>query len=160
MKDQQNRKLAAILFADIVGYTALMQKDEATANVLLEKFHNTLNIKVPFHKGQIINNYGDGCVCTFDSAVEAMNWAKTVQGIFQSAPRVPVRIGLHSGDVMFKEGNVYGDSVNIASRIESLGTAGAVLFSKRIKRDIANQTEFEVQSPLCYHKPNYKSKQK
>jgi len=140
------RKLAAILFADIVGYTALMQTDEKTANLLLEKFHTTLNTKVPFHKGQVINNYGDGCVCTFDSAVDAMNCAKEVQSIFQAAPQVPVRIGLHSGDVFFKENNVYGDSVNIASRIESLGVAGAVLFSKRIKRDIANQTEFKVQS--------------
>ena len=61
MKDQKNRKLAAILFADIVGYTALMQRDEATANVLLGKFHNTLNTKVVFHKGEVINNYGDGC---------------------------------------------------------------------------------------------------
>jgi len=145
MKNQQNRRLAAILFADIVGYTALMQKDEANANVLLEKFHNTLQQQVESHNGQVINNYGDGCVCTFESAVSAMNCAKEVQRIFQLAPPVPVRIGLHSGDVMFKDNNVFGDSVNIASRIESLGVAGAVLFSKRIKRDIANQTAFKTQ---------------
>ncbi|MFK7776340.1 MAG: adenylate/guanylate cyclase domain-containing protein [Saprospiraceae bacterium] len=146
MANKQNRKLAAILFADIVGYTSLMQKDEATANVLLEKFHNTLNTKVTHHQGQVINNYGDGCVCTFDSAVAAMNCAKEVQTIFQTEPKVPVRVGLHSGDVMFKDDNVFGDSVNIASRIESLGVAGAVLFSKQIKRHISNQKEFEVQS--------------
>ncbi len=146
MSTSKNRKLAAILFADIVGYTALMQKDEITANQNLEKFHQTLNEIVGQYKGQIINNYGDGCVCSFDSAVDAMQCAKEIQITFQTDPKVPVRIGLHSGDVFFKEDNVYGDSVNIASRIESLGVAGAVLFSKRIKRDIANQTEFKVQS--------------
>ena len=123
MSTSKNRKLAAILFADIVGYTSLIQKDEATANVALEKFHSTLNTKVITHKGQVINNYSDGCVCTFDSAVAAMNCAKEVQSIFQTDPKVPVRIGLHSGDVMFKENNLYGDSVNIPSRIESLGEA-------------------------------------
>lgn len=146
MSTSKNRRLAAILFADIVGYTALMQKDELTANQNLEKFHQTLTKKVNHHKGQIINNYGDGCVCTFDSAVDAMHCAKTIQTTFQTEPKVPVRIGLHSGDVFFKDDNVFGDSVNIASRIESLGVAGAVLFSKQIKRHIANQTAFKIQS--------------
>ena len=146
MSNSKKRKLRAILFADIVGYTALMQKDEAQASELLQKFRHTLNEKVAQHSGEIINNYGDGCLCTFESAVDAMTCAKEVQLIFQAVPKVPVRIGLHSGDVFFEEDNVFGDSVNIASRIESLGVAGAVLFSKQIKRHIANQTEFKVQS--------------
>ena len=142
----KKRKLVAILFADIQGYTALMQRDEAQASQLLQKFRNTLNEKVAYHSGEIINNYGDGCLCTFESAVDAMTCAKEAQLLFQEAPKVPVRIGLHSGDVFFEDNNVFGDSVNIASRIESLGVAGAVLFSKRVKRDIANQTDFKVQS--------------
>ena len=154
----KKRKLAAILFADIVGYTALMQKDEAIANRNLEKFHHTLNEKVKHYKGQIINNYGDGCVCTFDSAVDAMHCAKEVQLLFQSEPKVPVRIGLHSGDVFFKDNNVFGDSVNIAARIESLGVAGAVLFSKQIKRHIANQTDFKIQSLGTFHFKNVEKK--
>lgn len=121
MSNSKNRRLSAILFADIVGYTALMQKDEVTANHNLEKFHQTLNKKVSHFKGQIINNYGDGCVCTFNSAVDAMQCAKSIQIIFQVEPKIPVRIGLHSGDVFFKDNNVYGDAVNIFSRIESLG---------------------------------------
>lgn len=141
---ENTRKLAAILFADIVGYTALMQKDEPSANQLLEKFHFTLQTEVSEHNGQVINNYGDGCVCTFGSAVDAMNCAKAIQIIFQDGVKVPVRIGLHSGDV--EEENIYGDSVNIASRIESMGVAGAVLFSEAIKRHIDNQTSFKIQS--------------
>ena len=146
MSTSKNRRLAAILFADIVGYTALMQRDEIQARQNLEKFRNTLNEKVLLHQGEIINYYGDGCLCTFNSAVDAMQCAKEVQTIFLNAPKVPVRIGLHSGDVFFEANNVYGDSVNIASRIESLGVAGAVLFSKRIKRDIDNQTIFKLES--------------
>jgi len=76
MSTSKNRKLAAILFADIVGYTALMQKDEKLANQSLEKFLTTLKEKVGLHNGQIINNYGDGCVCTFDSSVDAVHCAK------------------------------------------------------------------------------------
>lgn len=141
----QTRQLAAILFADIAGYTALMQKDEATARQMLDKFHFTISTKVDEHTGQVVNNYGDGCVCTFGSAVAAVQCAKELQEEFQLLPKVPVRIGLHSGDVFFEKDNVYGDSVNIASRIESLGVPGAVLFSKRIKMHIANQSEFKVE---------------
>lgn len=140
------RKLVAILFADIVGYTGLMQKDEATARRYLEKFRDTLNEKVAQYGGQVVQYYGDGCICTFDSVVNAMTCAKTTQQIFQTEPQIPVRIGLHSGDVFFEAENVYGDSVNIASRIESLGIGGAVLFSRQIKKHIANQPEFEVES--------------
>ena len=146
MTNTKKRKLRAILFADIVGYTSLMQKDEAHASILLQKFRNTLNAEVAMNEGKVINNYGDGCLCTFESAVDAVKCAKELQLIFQKEPIVPVRIGLHSGDVFFEEDNVFGDSVNIAARIESLGVAGAVLFSKQIKRHIANQAEFKVQS--------------
>ena len=142
----KKRKLRAILFADIVGYTALMQKDEATARALLQKFRHALNEKVAQHSGEIINNYGDGCLCTFESAVDAMTCAKEVQLIFQEAPKVPVRIGLHSGDVFFEEDNVFGDAVNIASRVESLGIPGTVLLSSNVRNQIKNQKEFKLAS--------------
>ncbi len=140
------RKLVAILFADIVGYTSLMQRDEAAARKNVKKFRDTLNEKVAQYLGQIIQYYGDGCLCTFDSTVNAMECARVVQQIFQTDPIIPVRIGLHTGDVYFEEENIYGDSVNIASRVESLGVAGAVLFSKSIKKHISNQKDFEMQS--------------
>ena len=144
--NQSQRKLVAIFFADIVGYTALMQQDEATARKKVKKFRDTLSEKVADHSGQIIQYYGDGCLCTFESSVNAVKCALLAQQIFQAEPIVPVRIGLHTGDVYFEAENVYGDSVNVASRIESLGVAGAVLFSKPIKKHLSNQKGFEIQS--------------
>ena len=121
MSTPKNRKLAAILFADIVGYTSLMQTNENLAFQSVQKFRNILTEKVLQHNGKIIQFYGDGCLCTFDSTIDAMHCSNEAQHILLQKPKVPVRMGLHSGDVIFKDNNVYGNSVNIASRIESMG---------------------------------------
>lgn len=140
------RKLVAILFADIVGYTALMQVSEQQALNALQKFKVQLETQVPIEKGEIIQFYGDGCLCTFDSSVNAVNCAKKLQLAFKNAPEVPVRIGLHAGEVVFKEDNAFGDAVNIASRIESMGVPGSVLISSNIRNQIKNKPEFELVS--------------
>ena len=123
-----------------------MQTNEKQALTNLQKFKKELETQTPDYQGEIIQFYGDGCLVIFKSSVDAVACAKSLQMAFQSEPKVPVRIGLHSGDVVFKEDNVFGDAVNIASRIESLGTPGAILFSKQIKRHISNQPEFKVAS--------------
>lgn len=146
MPEPQNRKLAAILFADIVGYTALMQSNEPKALATLQKFKTELEMKVPNYKGEIIQFYGDGCLAVFNSSVDAVICAKKLQVAFQSAPIVPVRIGLNAGDVVFKDENVFGDAVNIASRVESMGIPGAVLLSSNVRNQIKNQPELELVS--------------
>lgn len=146
MREPQKRKLAAILFADIVGYTALMQTNEPLALSSLKKFKIELESKVVGHQGKIIQFYGDGCLATFDSSVDAVTCAKKLQLAFQSEPKVPVRIGLHAGDVVFRDDNVFGDAVNIASRVESMGISGAVLLSSNVRNQIKNQPEFELVS--------------
>ena len=146
MSETRNRKLAAILFADIVGYTAMMQKDEALARNTLARFHQALNDQVTVNHGEVINDLGDGCLVIFNSAVDATNCALALQQAYISEPQVPVRIGLHSGDVFFEHNNVYGDAVNLASRIESLGVPGSVLFSETIRAQIHNKPEFEFKS--------------
>ena len=98
-----------------------MQKDEAQASRLLQKFRNTLNEKIVQHSGEIINNYGDGCLCTFESAVDATTYAKEVQLHFQKDPKVPVRIGLHSGDVFFEDDNVFGDKTWFSAPMSGFG---------------------------------------
>ncbi|MFK7982506.1 MAG: adenylate/guanylate cyclase domain-containing protein [Saprospiraceae bacterium] len=140
----EKRQLAAILFADIAGYTALMQEDERYAGELLSKFQQALEEQVAACKGKIINFYGDGCLVIFNSPIDAIKCAGALQVIFQKNPKVPVRIGLHAGDVIFKGDNVFGDSVNLTSRIESIGVPGAVLFSEAIKLSIEQQTQFKI----------------
>ena len=146
MPEKQNRKLAAILFADIAGYTALMQKDEQTASTLLRRFQKNIEELIPKNNGQIINFYGDGALCIFNNPLEAVRCAMELQTVFQEKPNVPVRIGLHSGTVVFENEKIYGDSVNLASRIESMGVPGAVLFSKTIKNEIKNQPDLKIKS--------------
>ena len=143
-KPLQQRKLAAILFADIVGYTALMQSNEQQALSHLQKFKAALEQLVPSNKGEIIQFYGDGCLATFHSSLDAVACAKKLQTQFQGQQKVPVRIGVHSGDVVFKEGNVFGDAVNITSRIEAMGVPGAVLLSSRVRNHIKNKPGFQL----------------
>ncbi len=150
MKNQNlqssDRKLAAILFADIVGYTSLMQTNEQEGLTKLNRFKSVLENKVPKFRGKIANFYGDGCLAVFDSSVDATNCALELQVSFKEDVIVPVRIGLHSGGVVFKEGNAFGDAVNIASRVESLGIPGAVLLSSSVRNQIKNQPDFQLES--------------
>jgi len=125
------RRLAAILFADITGYTALMQHDEQDALEKLARFKEVLEVKTAEFQGNIIQYYGDGCLVVFDSPLAAVSCAAAMQEAWRDA--VPVRIGIHLGDVIFRENNVFGDAVNIASRIESLGVPGAVLLSQSVE---------------------------
>ncbi|MEM1120076.1 MAG: adenylate/guanylate cyclase domain-containing protein [Bacteroidota bacterium] len=144
---KEKRQLSAILFADITGYTAMMQEDEIRTGRLLSKFQETLKEQTAECNGQIVNFYGDGCLVVFQSPIDAVRCAGSLQVIFQKSPKVPVRIGLHAGDVIFKEDNVYGDSVNLTSRIESIGVPGSVLFSESIKNAIENHSQFKI-APL------------
>jgi len=146
MPNSENRKLSAVLFADIVGYTAMMQSDEPKALTSLQKFKSNLEVEVPILNGEIIQFYGDGVLCVFNSSVDAVACAKNLQTIFQSEPKVPVRIGLHAGDIVFREGNVFGDAVNIASRVESMGIPGSVLLSSNIRNQIKNQPDFKLEN--------------
>ncbi len=138
----QRRQLAAILFTDIVGYTAMMQKNETQAVVIVKRYISVLRETVSEHAGEVLNDYGDGSLCTFSSATEAVQCAISMQQQLQISPAVPLRIGLHVGEIFFEDGKVLGDGVNVASRIQSLGQANTILFSKEVCDKIRNQPEF------------------
>ncbi|MBT8219013.1 MAG: hypothetical protein KJP00_04280 [Bacteroidia bacterium] len=140
------RKLAAILFADIQGYTAMMQSDEGSTMNRLRHYQSVLKQEVAAYSGEIIKNYGDGSLCLFSSVLDAVKCAKSLQEIFRSEPVIPLRIGLHLGDVMYEENDVYGDALNITARIESMGTAGSVLMSKNIHNKVKNQANLQFAS--------------
>ena len=149
-----SRQLAAILFTDIAGYTAMMQEDETGAVTVVRQYTSTLRELVAQYHGTIVNDYGDGNLCTFTSATEAVRCALELQRKIQSAPKVPLRIGLHIGEVFFEDGKALGDGVNVASRIQSLGVANSILFSSEIHSKISNQPEFKTVSLGSFHFKN------
>jgi adenylate cyclase len=151
---QQQRRLAAILFTDIIGSTAIMQKDEQTAISMNLRYMAVLKESVSSHQGEILNDYGDGSLCTFGSAIQALKCAMEIQRLLQNEPVVPLRIGLHIGEISFEDGKVFGDGVNVASRIQSLGVANAVLFSSEINSTIRNHQEFKTISIGRFHFKN------
>jgi len=144
--EKSERRLAAILFADIEGFTAIMQQNEALGRDTLAKFRHATKIKVPQWSGDVTQYYGDGCLCLYDSAVNALQCAIELQREFRQAPQVPVRMGIHLGDIFVEADHVYGDSINIASRIESMGTPGSILFSQSVHSNIKNNSEFMSRS--------------
>jgi len=151
-----SRQLAAIMFADIVGYTALMQEDEEVALQLRHKFKSKLEEEVSLHHGRILAFKGDGALCSFNSAIEGVRAAVTVQLAMQTLPPVPLRIGIHTGDVIMEEDNIYGDGVNIASRLESFAVPGSIFISGKVYDDIKNQRDIETVSLGKYVLKNVK----
>src|SRR6476646_10969354 len=114
----QSRQLAVVMFTDIMGYTALMQQNEALALKKLNHFKDELKLRVSEFRGEIIQYYGDGCLIIFTNSADAVNCARVVQEEFRDEPKIPVRIGIHLGDILISEGNIFGDCVNITSRIQ------------------------------------------
>jgi TolB-like protein/class 3 adenylate cyclase len=141
---EHRRQLAAILFSDIVGYSAVMQHSEAEAVAMMKRYETVLQKEVLQHGGTVINDYGDGSLCLFSSALEAVEAAIAIQAGLRNKPPVPLRIGLHIGEVVFENGKIMGDGVNIASRIQSLGQANTVLVSSEIYSKIRNHPELNA----------------
>jgi len=140
----ENRKLSAIMFTDIQGYTALMQESEKKAVRLREKYKNIFDTTTTSYGGEIINYYGDGTLSTFSSAVKAVRCAIDMQQKFLTEPQVPVRIGIHQGDILTIEKEIYGDSVNLASRVESMAVPGSVLISEKVYEELENQDDMKI----------------
>jgi len=123
-----------------------MQKDEQAAMVINKRYIAVLNRLVLNYGGEILNDFGDGSLCSFTSATQAVKCAMEIQQEMQKDPVVPLRVGLHVGEMFFEDGKVFGDGVNIASRIQSLGMPNAVLFSSEINSKLINQAEFKTMS--------------
>ena len=132
------------MFTDMVGYTALMQKDEDEARKLIERHRAHMKPFVEKHGGEIIQYVGDGTFCRFDSAIEAVNSALEIQKVLEMEPEINLRIGIHIGDVVVKGDEVYGDGVNVASRIEPLAESGGICVSGQVYDNIKNQPEMET----------------
>ncbi|MCF8396340.1 MAG: tetratricopeptide repeat protein, partial [Melioribacteraceae bacterium] len=100
--------------------------------------------KISEHQGTILQYYGDGTLSMFGSAIEAVQAAVEIQREFNSDPKIPVRLGIHTGDIVYEDEGVFGDGVNVASRIESISTPGGVLISEKVYDEICNHPEFQA----------------
>ncbi len=138
------RTLAAIMFADMVGYSALMAGDEARAYEARVRYRRALATATDRHGGEVVQHYGDGSLTLFSSAVEAARAGVFLQRMLRVGDPVPVRIGLHLADVVRDEDGVYGSGVNVAARIESLAAAGSVVISDRVARELSNQSGIDT----------------
>ena len=142
----QNRQLAAIMFTDIVGYTAMMQQNEEKAVAVIRHYNSTLEKFVTQFNGQVLNYYGDGSLCIFSSATDAVNCSLAVQKDLKNEPAVPLRIGLHIGEVFFEDAKALGDGVNVASRVQSLGRENTILISEEVHNKIKNNASITAAS--------------
>jgi class 3 adenylate cyclase/tetratricopeptide (TPR) repeat protein len=142
---ESNHKLAAIVFTDIVGYTRQMEEDEHRTMQLLQKQRDIVSPIVKSYNGEIIKELGDGLLMMFGSAVEAVRCAITIQSrLFEE--ELTIRAGIHIGEVIFKDGDVFGSAVNAAARIQPLASANGVCISEAVKNQIQNQTDIRLHS--------------
>lgn len=142
----QTRRLSAIMFTDIVGYTALMQRDEKTAAEVRAFHREQFELLHTKHNGNILQYFGDGTLSVFKSGVEAVECALAIQQACTQVKDIPLRVGLHIGDIVFDGTEIYGDGVNLASRIENLGLAGSILISAKLNDELKNQNHLQTQS--------------
>lgn len=133
------RQLAAILFADMTGYTALMQENEELARLKRKRLKEVLEANIENYNGKVLQYYGDGSLSIFHSAVDSIQCSIKIQQQLQLEPRVMLRMGIHTGDVIIEEEAIYGDGVNLASRIESLAVPGGIFISEKVYDEIKNQ---------------------
>jgi class 3 adenylate cyclase/TM2 domain-containing membrane protein YozV len=141
---QIKRRLAAIMFTDIVGYTAMMQQDEAIAKKMRDRHREVFARCTEKHEGEILQYYGDGTLSIYPSSSAAVQCALEIQRELKQEPAVSLRIGIHTGEISYGEEDVYGDGVNIASRIESRCVPGGVFISEKVQDDIKNNANFKI----------------
>ncbi len=145
------RRLAAIMFTDMVDYTTMSEKNEALALTLLEDQRQLLRPVFARHGGREVKTIGDGFLVEFASALEAVRCALEIQQLMyrrnQSVPserKILLRVAVHLGDVEHRDGDVYGDAVNIASRIQSLADPGGICITQQVFDHIRNNEEFRA----------------
>src|SRR6516225_9836235 len=147
--ERVERRLAAILAADVVGYSRLVGIDEEGTLAALKALRKSLiDPKITEHRGRIVKNTGDGALVEFASAVDAVRCAlETQREMAERAIKIPedrrieFRIGINIGDIVIEEGDIFGDGVNIAVRLESIASPGGVCISEDVHRQVRGKLD-------------------
>ncbi|TYO61335.1 adenylate/guanylate cyclase domain-containing protein [Bradyrhizobium hipponense] len=148
-RERLERRLSAILAADVAGYSRLMGVDEEATHVQLKDHLRTLvEPKIAEHRGRVVKNTGDGMLVEFSSVVDALRCALEVQrgmaarnaGVPQDK-RIELRVGINVGDIIIEENDIYGDGVNIAARLETLALPGGICVSARVQEDARSKLD-------------------
>ncbi|MEJ0081748.1 MAG: adenylate/guanylate cyclase domain-containing protein [Puia sp.] len=138
----QSRQLAAIMFTDIVGYTALMGNNEQKAfELLLRKNREIQKPIIEEFGGQWIKELGDGVMASFPTVSDAVYAAIRIQQACLVSNDFLLRIGIHQGEVVFENGDIFGDAVNIASRLQALAPPAGIFVSESVHRNISNKND-------------------
>ena len=151
-----NRQLAAIMFTDIVGYTALMGQDEQKAFELLSKNRQIQKPIVEQYNGRWIKELGDGVMASFPTVSDAVYAALMIQKECVTTNDLLLRIGIHLGEVVFENDDVFGDGVNIASRIQTLAPPGGIWISETVRNNVANKNDIVTEFVKVAHLKNVK----
>ncbi len=143
------RRLVAILAADVEGYTRHMEQDEEAALATLSRLRTIVDALIAQHKGRITNTAGDSVLAEFISVVDALDCAERIQqdiaAASESQPaeaRMQFRIGINVGDVMVKDGDIFGDGVNVAARLETLALPGGICVSRGVRDSVRKMGKY------------------
>ncbi|MCP3928064.1 MAG: adenylate/guanylate cyclase domain-containing protein [Bacteroidetes bacterium] len=145
LSDSSVHKLAAIMFTDIVGYTALVGADEASALELLRKSRSIQQSLVLKYKGKWLKEMGDGVLAEFSSAYDSARCAIAIQEKARKDLGCQIRIGIHLGDVTVENGDIFGDGVNIASRLQSIADPGGIYVSESIQKAVRSKADIDLE---------------
>jgi len=142
--EDQKRKLAAIVFTDIVGFTKLTAKDQTLASSLLTKQREAFKPIVESHSGTWLKEMGDGLLLIFDTVTDAVNCCIKIQEEAKTIEQMVLRIGIHQGEILMLENDVIGDDVNVASRIEAFSAPGGIAISGKVYDAIVREMHYQT----------------
>ena len=135
------KKLKAIVFTDMADFTKISAQDEQKALDLIQKQNEIIKPIVENHNGEWLKEIGDGLLFSFDSSLEAVRASIEIQETLKEIDDLNIRIGIHEGDIIIKDGDVFGDDVNIASRVEGFAPTGGICVSDKVYNDISSSPE-------------------